>query len=395
MTANLRILVDAQGISIPGGGRTATLNWLSALLRFDTENTYTVIVDRPEPDLKSVGGGAHFVHLGVRNRFVSRLMVQAVVPWLARRHDIVHFSKNLVAYPGNRKSVVTIYDLSALTLSGLYPLTDRVFWKHVQPVALRMVSRIVAISQHTATEIVEHYGVDESRINVIYPTCHSRFKPERDDGDPQKLASFGIGGRFILTVGATSEKKNVSTLIRGFARMCRAGYDGLLVLVGRPYAKLTQEDTPGLIKSLGIEERVLLLTDVPDEALPALYRAADAFVLPSLCEGFGIAALEALSCGTPTVVSGTTAMAEVVGDAGILLSDPYDSEHLAEVVSGITGSSALAATMRRAGIVQSRKFTEAEAATQTIRLYSDLCPAGGKRHLRGQRSSQWPKPPRS
>lgn len=368
----MRIVVDALGISVPGGGRTATLVWLEGLLRHDPVTRYTILLDQVEPALIGLSPNARFVTFGHRQRFLARIMLQCVIPWYAARSDIIHYAKNLACATPFAKTIITVYDLSAVTLADLYPLSDRFYWRHVQPLALGLSSRVIAISQFTADEIVGTYGVDPEKVRVICPACDARYTPVATNQTAAVLNRHALSGPYVLHVGAISRKKNVSTLIKAFAGVVARGYAGFLVLVGGTYSKLSQESLRVVAHQNGVTERLIALGEVPEDEMPALYTGADAFVMPSLCEGFGLAALEAISCGAPTIVSGNSGMAEVVASSGLLLDNPTDDVALTGLMARVLFDQSFAGDLRVAGIARSRTFSAEKSAIQTMELYRTI-----------------------
>ena len=173
----MRIANDALGIRQPGGGRTATLNLLTALFEMDRENDYWLFVDEEEQALTASNAQQRVV--GVKGRFASRLWAQSALPFVLRQSDValVHHVKNLGAFFTPGKTVVTVYDLSVLTHPEIYPLSDQLYWRLIEPLTLRQADRVIAISEDTASDIVSFYGIPRERISVVYPGCSPRFRP--------------------------------------------------------------------------------------------------------------------------------------------------------------------------------------------------------------------------
>src|SRR5581483_2420884 len=160
----------------------------------------------------------------------------------------------------------------------------------VQPLALRAATRVVTISHCAAAELAESYRLPPDKLTVVYDSYAPIFTPTA--GDPAAVRRrYAIDGTYVLHVGSISKKKNLTTLVRAFARLRRRGVVDKLVLVGRVYQK------------------------GQDGELPGLYRGAAATAFPSLHEGFGMVPIEAMACGTPVVTSRGGALPEVVGDA--------------------------------------------------------------------------------
>jgi len=369
----MRIAIDAMGITKAGGGRTATLNLLEPLVALDRENEYLIFVDEQEPSLNGYPNVRQY-QVGIRSRFLARLWAQAVLPVLLRREkiDIMHYARNLGAFLTPGCSVLTIYDMSILLYPEVYPTPDVIYWRSVQRLMVRHIDRIIAISESTARDVRHIYGLPDEKVEVIPCAHHSRYKPASAEEIHRVRSRYDLPEEFILHVGSISPKKNLPTLVRAFERLKRAGYPGALVLVGRVYR--SGQDSVLLAEIEASKERgsITLTGPVPDEDLPALYSAARVFAFPSLHEGFGLVALEAIACGTPVVASRTTAVVEVLADAGTFVESPRDDEEMARHLSRLLSDDDLRQEMRARGLERARRYSGAEVARRTLDLYQRL-----------------------
>ena len=192
--------------------------------------------------------------------------------------------------------------------------------------------------------------------------------------DSQKVKSIRSKYRipdtpYILSLGTLEPRKNIDTLIKGFARLVQEQNlkDLHLVLVGThgwQYEKIFDE----ISKSGSVKDRIIFTGYVDDADLAALYSAALVFVYPSFYEGFGLPPLEAMQCGTPVITSNTSSLPEVVGDAGIML-DPKDTDGLCHSIFEIYGQSALRESMSRKSSEQAKKFSWEKCIQETIDVY--------------------------
>jgi glycosyltransferase involved in cell wall biosynthesis len=172
-------------------------------------------------------------------------------------------------------------------------------------------------------------------------------------------------------VGTIEPRKNYVRLVEGYSVLLGRGIRRRLVIAGGP--GWMYEPVFERIRALGLQRSVTLLRP-SDEHLAALYAAADAFVYPSLYEGFGIPALEALSAGVPSAVSNTSALPEVVGDAALLF-DPRSPEAIADAMERLLTDRTLRERLKEEGPAQASRFSWARAADETTTLYRALAGA--------------------
>ena len=203
-------------------------------------------------------------------------------------------------------TIVTVHDLAVLRHPEVFPAWTRLYGRTALRPTLRAADRVFAVSEFSKRETVELAGVDPERIDVVPNALEPVFRPEGDAAE----------GDYVLAVGTLEPRKNLARVVEATAR---AGVE--LRLVG----------AAGWGDAGGAGKHVTWLGRIDDEELAAAYRGARCLVFPSLYEGFGIPALEAMACGTPVVTSAGSAMAEVTGDAAVLV-DPLD---VASIAAGI------------------------------------------------------------
>jgi glycosyltransferase involved in cell wall biosynthesis len=259
---------------------------------------------------------------------------QGVLPALARRAPLLVNPANLapVAFPRN---LVVLHDLAALREPGWYsPLYVR--WQRtIAPLVARRARVVVTVSAFSRAELADLLGVDA----VVVPGgVDERFRP---DAEP-----YAHPRPYVLTVASRTARKNLAALADTAARLRRLGVDLLAAGGGRPQFA-AEAPVPG----------VTVLGHVDDADLPGLYAGAQAFVLPSLYEGFGLTVLEAMACGAPVVAADRGALPETVGDAGVLV-DPLDPPAIAAAVERALGDPRL----RAAGPARAAAFTWDAAA---------------------------------
>lgn len=258
--------------------------------------------------------------------------------------------------------VVTVHDLifdrEPRYRSGRWV---RYYYRPMMRLSPRKAAWVVAVSAATAADLRAFYGVPAGKVAVIPEAAGPQFQPVTDEGTLRAVrARYALPERYLLALGVRRPHKNLPALLEAFA-LARERIPHDLVLVGEAHARYA-DAVPATIDRLGLGARVRLVGHAPDADLPALYTLADLFVLPSLLEGFGLPALEAMGCGTPVVAARTSSLPEVVGEAG-LLADPRDPEALAAAVIAAVTDRERHARLRALGLARAREFSWERTAT--------------------------------
>jgi len=304
-----------------------------------------------------------------------------------KRPDLMHWTYPVPVRMPRVRNIYTLHDLVPLRLPFTTLDHKRRYYRMVQDIAKRS-AHIVTVSENSRRDIVTLLGVPEERVTN---TWQSVDIPRRLSGASMRTVrseiegAFGLeAGRYWLFFGAIEPKKNVGRMIQAFLA---SGAEGPLVLVGKKAwksegeLKLLFDDHIRYLVQQGQEIRrrhkVMLLDYAPFRLLVNLIRGARAVLFPSLYEGFGLPALEAMLLGTPVVTSNTASMPEVVGDAAITV-DPYDVAALVRAIQAVDGDPELRARLAEAGPRRAAQFSPERYAARLESLY-------GGRGLRADR----------
>ena len=282
--------------------------------------------------------------------------------------DLFHASDHVLPCLKHIASVFTVYDLTFAVYPETQTRLNCCFLRLAFPCFLRAADAIIAISESTRRDLVRLFGLSNTDIHVVYGATDARFRPAADEAVAGVRAKYRLPERFVLFVGTIEPRKNLALLLEAIHTLRQGGTSVPLVIAGRPgwhYRPFMDR-----LHQLALGELVTLLGPVPDVDLPTLYTAAEAFVFPSLYEGFGLPVLEAMACGTPVMASRAASLPEVSGDAALLI-DPHDVRQLAAALRQVWGDPALRAELRGRGWQQARRFSWEETARQTLQVYQE------------------------
>lgn len=296
---------------------------------------------------------------------------------LRRLGDVVHFPNHHMGRYGlflDQPYIVTVHDLIRyFDLKGYATyihrpnLRDRIYLR-MDYAGIRRAAAIIAISETTKRDIVEHLRYPEDRIFVVYHGIdHELFRP---------VERRPIEEPYILFVGSEHPRKNLSTLLKAFKLVKdsdRRFRHLKLVKVGAAGGREApfHQYTLRAMAELGLNGDVVFAETVPDHELPAYYSGAEVLVNPSLYEGFGFPPVEAMACGCPVIVSNAGALPEVVGDAALVV-DPRDAEGMAEAIRQVLEDGSLRRRLVTAGLRRASQFTWERCARETEQVYEKV-----------------------
>ncbi len=290
----------------------------------------------------------------------------------AMRHrlgaPVLYHEINTIARPFAGITVITVHDLSFRADPHLHP-PARVAWMERRlPATLRQARRFVAVSAFTKAEMVARLGIPPDRIDVVEPGLTGDFHPVAAMDAAPVLARFGLTDRgYVLAVSTLEPRKNFDRLLAAHTLLPTAlrRRFPLVIAGGRGWGR-TLEDAAtaphladGTLKLLGF---------IGDDDLVPLYARAAVCAYPSLYEGFGLPALEAMACGTPLVTSDNSALADTAGDAALKVN-PLDPTAIASALRRVLEDDALAADLRARGMVHAAGFTWRRMADGLIRSW--------------------------
>jgi len=380
----LKICVNALSIEpgVTGGGETFLVNLMRQLSRHDTRNRYLVLTTRTNRRLF----GRIQPHLECRTiinsskaRTLRILFENLVLPFylLLRRVDLYYSPFGTLPLFLFCKSVVTVQNLIYFDFADNVPYRGEswrsritlalqgIYFRSLIPRALKKADAVWAVSETTASTLQERCGIERDRIEMIYEGVDfEEFNAARrsDTGPPK------IQPPYIVSVATMYPNKNIDKLIVAFGSLVVKGFPHRLVIIGPDwlgYQKVLQQ----YVDILNLSDRVTFTGAVPHRDLPQYLWNADLFVLLSTVESFGLPVLEAMAAGVPVIVSNTSSLPEIAGNAAIT-TPPTRPSRLTEEMIRVLTDRALAKQMRERGMNRARSFGWNETAIRAIDLFN-------------------------
>lgn len=385
----MRILIDVRCLN--DGRHTGVEEYVLQLLRhlfaIDRENRYILFTNAwggIPADLSWIG---RYDNVTLRRfRWPNKLLNLCL--WYFRWPHLdtlvggadVCFMPNLNFGAVSRRCrlVVTAHDLSF----ELYPETfswKRRLWHFLVNFRglVRRAARVVAVSRSTAGDLAHFYGVGSPKVVTVTSGLDKRFRPI-DRNRPELLQikeKYALPYRFILHLGTLEPRKNLPALIAAFEKLHASGLEELrkytLVIAGAEGWRA--DEITRVILASPVRDKIRHIGFVEEEDKAALYNLATLFAYPSFYEGFGFPPLEAAACGTPVVVSQTSAFPETLGEAALMV-DPWQPEELYQAMRAILTDQTLRERLKQAGAERARGFDWETAARETLAVLTDAQP---------------------
>lgn len=366
----MRIGIDAFPITNKYGGiGRYTRNLLKGLLALKSDEEFFAYVSmgsQKHVELETWESCSRLKRVEVRKHFLRWR------GWLDKL-DLYHGTNYKVQTMGRLGGVVTIHDL---WLDRHPEYSKKVLGQRMSFFRTRrrasQVVRVITVSEHSAKDIQELYGLSKDRIAVIPNGVSGEFRPDYEEVRVSRLRSrYGLPAEpYILFMGGADPRKNHLALFRAYAIKPTLRESHFLVVVGNPVHRLGSIRETA--RTLGISDRVVCTGRVNTDDLRLLYSNAALFVFPSRYEGFGLPILEAMACGTPVITSNTTAPPEVAGDAAILVN-PDEVDQLGEAIVRVLQDPILQVDLRAKGFERAGQFTWERTARETLALYREIC----------------------
>ncbi len=344
---------------------------IPALVKAAPDVRFTAFTNREAADSAGPWGellAGVTVPVNARNRVQWVLGEQTLLPRIAAREgiDLMHSLASTAPVWGRFRRVLTVHDLIYARFpeahAGIRDLGMRV----LVPAAVRRSHRVIVDSRSTRDDLVELLGTAAERIDVV-PLGLGAVQRVRPLGEGETRERLDLGERrVVLSLSAKRPHKNLMALIGALARV-PAEQRPLLILPG--YSTDHESQLRARAAAAGVEDDVRFLSWISTEELEGLWAMAQAFVYPSLYEGFGLPVLEAMARGVPVACSNASSVPEVAGDAALLF-DPHDESAIADSLKRLLSDPALCKDLRERGLARAQRFTWERTARLTLASYA-------------------------
>lgn len=312
------------------------------------------------------------------NREDSARIENLMFPLFVRKlkADLVHIPLNNVPVLMPKPYVVTIHDMSSLVFDYDDDAADKLhLWRFRR--GLLRADRVIAVSGATRRDVLNFLNIPAARVRQIYNALDPAFFDVENDERKRReiLDRYQIDYPYLLYAGSVNPRKNVARIVEAFALLRQdlgdhPKYKDLrLVIIGDQMSKY-----PALRRAVHqsrVREVVRFLGFVKKDELKVFYQSAEAFVFPSLYEGFGLPPLEAMALGTPVITSGVSALPEVVGEAAMIVK-PENVFDIKRGIREVLLDEDLRATLIERGHQQVKRFSWYDTARQVLDVYREI-----------------------
>jgi glycosyltransferase involved in cell wall biosynthesis len=352
----------------PGGINVYTTNIVRSLLDTDHRNTYWLMYGQQKdtgtyaafPNAREIGLPVH-----------SRLWWdQVTVPQFVRRKqiDVVFNPKLSIPLYAGCKTVWVMHGAAQFAVPNAYLWHDRLYFSVANRIYAKRADAIITPTQTGARDIAHFMGADPAKIHVTPYAPNIQCRIIDKSAAEEVRTRLKLPTQFILFVGGISPLKNFGNILRAYASIHQQ-FPHKLVAAG--FRRWKYSADLSLLDQLDIRDDVIFTDFVTDEDLVAIYNLADLFVFPSLYEGFGIPALEAMACGCPVVTTNTGCTPEVVDDAALLVN-PYDAAEIAWGIQTLLSDDAYREQLMQKGLQRVQSFSWELCAQKTLNVFESL-----------------------
>lgn len=370
----MKIAIDARSATLHQGTGigTYTNNLISEILSIDSMDEFTLFCSGKFNEGFNKRNANIVFSSGRHGGFYEKHYIPSILNEL--NADLYHIPQNGIGFDFDTQipTIVTIHDLIPYIMPETVGKGYLERFLRDMPNIISNSSGILTVSEYSKRDILKFFSsYPEDKIFVTPLAANSNFKPlDKNNCKLYVEHTFDVKDPYILYIGGFSLRKNVLGLIKAFSKVYKDLNKPYKLLLGGGL-KDEGEKLLTFVKDNNLQDKVIFCGYLEDEILPVLYSGCEAFVYPSLYEGFGLPPLEAMSCKAPVITSNLTSIPEVTGDNAILIN-PYNVDELEKSLVTLLNDEVLKATLSEKGYLRSLEFTWSKTAQNTLAAYKKL-----------------------
>ena len=370
----MKIAIDSRSATLHAGSGigTYTKNLVLNLLNINSSDRLNVIWTGELPSNIKKDNADIFLISGRHGEFFEKFYL----PNLLNKNniDLYHIPQNGIGFPfdSSINTIVTIHDLIPYIMPETVGKGYLKRFLRDMPYIISQAAGIITVSEYSKKDILRFFPeFPEEKIFVTPLAANTTFKPlDKNLCKKHIKDNFKVEDPFILYVGGFSKRKNVKELILAFKHVKPSlNKNYKLIIAGSLRDEGISLKT--FVESEGLSDSIVFTGLIEDSFLPTLYNAADAFVYPSLYEGFGLPPLEAMSCKTPVITSNLTSIPEVTSAAAILIN-PHNIDELSSALVTLLNNDSLKQNLAEKGYKRSQNFTWNNTAEKTFAAFKKV-----------------------
>ncbi|MES2701161.1 MAG: glycosyltransferase family 1 protein [Bacteroidota bacterium] len=344
-------------------GKLEGIGWftsqtLERIVRGHPEHEFIFFFDRPydpsfvfAPNVTPV-----VVHPQARHPVLFYVWFEWSIPFLLKKYkaDLFLSTDGYMSLSTKVPTCLVIHDLAFVHYPEHFVLSHKLYWRHYSPLFARRAQRIATVSTFSKEDITKSYGIPAEKIDVVYNGAHDEYRVLTHEEREAVKTQYAEGCEYFVFAGALHPRKNIVNLLKAFVIFKKRQRTNMKLVIAGRYA-WKYEEVERMREEMPFKEDVKWVGYMNVDELSKLIGGAYALVYASLFEGFGIPILEALQCDVPAIVSNTSSMPEVAGDAALLV-DPTDPEDIADKMHKLYKDEQLRSKLIANGRVQVKKF---------------------------------------
>jgi len=356
-----------------GGVLVYTHNLLREMLSLNTPHEFVLIYRDPR-FVGTYGDGDRVREIVVKAPSIflwDQLAVRRVEK--QERLDLIFNPKYSLPLMAQCRTVFVCHGLDWYVMPWGSRWIDRLSHRYLIPRYAQKADAIIAVSNSTREHVIKYLDIDEDRVHTIYLGVNESFREPIPPGKLEEIRrNYRLPDRFFLYCGQIYPPKNFGRLLEAYARV--GPKLGISLVVAGEHRWLCQDELR-LVERLDLSRWVVWADWIEQDNLPAFYALAEALLLPSLYESFGLPLVEAMSCGCPVITANRYATAELVGQAGVLV-DPEDVASIADGMRQVANDHDLRGRLVEAGKERASGFNWRKCAQDTLKVLNSVLDNG-------------------